>query len=160
VDAEQGMWLHSYVPAERWNTDFAADHHARDEACGFRRIINDSGIPVESTRSQNISVTCRPRRRFPAWKRQRQALSIASSVTISKDEPAKIARSGDPETADETTICRIGRPVHQRYDCPVSTAPAETVLQRLVAPSHRRCGAPVTPSHGPCGAPVTPSHGP
>jgi hypothetical protein len=24
---------------------------------------------------------------------------------------------------------------------PVSTAPAETVLQRAVAPSHRRCGA-------------------
>jgi hypothetical protein len=30
----------------------------------------------------------------------------------------------------------------------VSTAPAETVLQRSVAPSHRRCGATVTPSQG------------
>ena len=73
-----------------------------------------------------------------------------SSVTISKNELAEIARSGYPETADEDPR-RAAEAVglFNSDTIAVSTAPAETVLQRSVAPSHRRCGATVAPSRGP-----------
>jgi hypothetical protein len=70
-------------------------------------------------------------------------------VTISKNELAEIARSGYPETADEDPRCAaeaVG--LFNSDTIAVSTALAETVLQRSVAPSHRRCGATLTPSQG------------
>jgi hypothetical protein len=63
------------------------------------------------------------------------------SSVISKDELAEIARSGYPETADEDP--RRAAEAVGLFISDVSTAPAETVLQRSVAPSHRRCGATV-----------------
>jgi hypothetical protein len=71
-------------------------------------------------------------------------------VTISKNELAEIARSGYPETADEDprrAAEAVGLFISDTIA--VSTAPAETVLQRSVAPSHRRCGATDALSQGP-----------
>jgi hypothetical protein len=58
-------------------------------------------------------------------------------VTISKDELAEIARSGYPEAADKDPR-RADEAVGLFISDTIalSTAPAETVLQRSVAPSH------------------------
>jgi hypothetical protein len=76
--------------------------------------------------------------------------SSTRSVTISKDELAEIARSGYPETADEKprrAAEAVGLFISDTIA--VSTAPSATVLQRSVAPSHRRCGATDALSQGP-----------
>ena len=101
--------------------------------CKSDRVNRRSNVSRDGVTSRTVS-PCRA--------------SLGSSVTISKD--AEIARSGYPETADEDprrAAEAVGLFISDTIA--VSTAPAETVLQRSVAPSHRRCGAIVAPSRGP-----------
>jgi len=53
-----------------------------------------------------------------------------------------------PQAPNRTADLRLSA-VSLAIRSPVSTAPAETVLQRSVAPSHWRCGAAVALSQGP-----------